>query len=138
MNRDRDARDPYVGLNAHIRGQAREQFRRYYAVGQVLSLRPLRVRADGLDLDESDLMVAQRLLLEAYLPARQLAGKCSCGISAGDCSVSRPMETVPWRSAVGGTARESGLTPGDWVLLIPSEDGQIYFLVDKLTEVGGA
>lgn len=133
-----DARDPYVGLNAHIRSQAQSQLRSHYAVGQVLSIRPLRVRADGLDLEGNDLMVAQGLLLEAHLPARQLAGKCSCALSSGDCYVTRGAETVPWRDAATGTARGWGLAAGDWALLIPSEDGQTYFLVDKLTEVGGA
>ena len=48
---ERDARDPYLGLNNHIRQQARSQIPTYYTVGKVVSLRPLMVRAAGMNLD---------------------------------------------------------------------------------------
>ena len=56
-----EARDPYLGLNNHIRQQAREQTPAYYAIGKVLSLRPLKIRADGLDLDRDDLCVPESM-----------------------------------------------------------------------------
>ena len=59
---ERDARDPYLGLNNHIRQQARSQIPTYYTVGKVVSLRPLMVRAAGMNLDRDDLKIAQHLL----------------------------------------------------------------------------
>lgn len=105
------ARDPYLALNEHFRQQAGRVILPGHALGRVLSAAPLRVRADGLDLDGEDLRIAWHL-------------------------------TDEWReqltSAMGGDpppSLPSPLKAGDTVLLLPSEDRQIYYILDKFVEV---
>ena len=50
-----DARDPYVGLNDYFGRKAAGAVPAWYAVGRVISTTPLKIRADGLDLDIEDL-----------------------------------------------------------------------------------
>ena len=137
---EQSARDPYVGLNEHFRGQARGMIPAYYRIGKVLSVNPLRVRAAGMDLDKDDLRIAQHLIpggtdalknqndwgVKSVLPTKTFYVRCSCGLSSGDAQVTRPEEVV--QGAVP-------LATGDDVLLIPSDDGQIYYLVEKMVEV---
>ena len=100
MMGDQNARDPFLGLNAHIRSQAQREVPNYYAVGQVLSVQPLSVRADGMDLDQEDLYVVEHLTagwtehlsglawpVSVRLPYKQLHGECHCGLSTGDAWV---------------------------------------------------
>lgn len=130
-----DARDPYLGLNNHIRQQARGQAPAYYAIGKILSLRPLKIRADGLDLDKDDLRVPESMYanfvqsepvegrgIRTRLPPAQFP--CSCGLGAGYAS--RPEEYV-----YGATV----IKAGDEVLLVRSEDGQIYYLVERMVRL---
>lgn len=56
-----DARDPYVGLNDYFGRKAAGAVPSWYAVGRVISTTPLKIRADGLDLDIEDLYIAQHL-----------------------------------------------------------------------------
>lgn len=130
-----DARDPYLGLNNHIRQQAREQTPTYYAIGQVLSLRPLKIRADGLDLDKDDVLVPESMYsnfvkappplagrgIRTYLPEARFQCVCECGGYAV-----RPEEYV-----YGATVIEAG----DTVLLIRSPDGQTYYLVERMVRL---
>ena len=51
---EHDARDPFVGLTQHIRKEARGQYTPAYAIGKVISVKPLVIRADGMDLDKAD------------------------------------------------------------------------------------
>ena len=130
---EQSARDPYVGLNEHFRDQARGLIPSYYRIGKILSVNPLRVRAAGMDLDKDDLRIAQHLMkkqndwgVKSVLPTKTFYGRCSCGLYSGDAQVTRPEEIV------------QGVVPlaaGDDVLLIPSDDGQIYYLVDKMVGV---
>lgn len=135
---EQNARDPFVGLTRFFDGRAREQIPAYYTIGKVTAVSPLTVRAAGMDLDRGDLRIAQHLLpgepeqllkkewgVESVLPRTTFYGKCSCGLYSGDSWVTRPQETV--RGAVP-------LAVGDEVLLIPSEDGQLYYIVDKMVE----
>nr|DAL13018.1 MAG TPA_asm: Protein of unknown function (DUF2577) [Caudoviricetes sp.] len=130
-----EARDPYLGLNNHIRQQAREQTPAYYAIGKVLSLRPLKIRADGLDLDRDDLCVPESMYsnfiqdkpiegrgVRARLPTAQFP--CSCGLGAGFAV--RPEEYV-----YGATV----IRAGDEVLLMRSDDGQTYYLVERMVRL---
>lgn len=136
---EQSARDPFVGLTRFFDGRAREQIPAYYTIGRVIAVSPLTVRAAGMDLDKDDLRIARHLLprgpeqlpekeggVESVLPQKTFYGHCKCGLSSGDAWVTRPQETV--RGAVT-------LTAGDEVLLIPSEDGQLYYLVDKMVGV---
>lgn len=138
--REQSARDPYVGLNEHFRRQASGLIPAYYRIGKVLSVNPLRVRAAGMDLDKDDLRIAQHLLpggtealkkqkdwgVKSSLPRKVFYGTCKCAISSGEAQVTRPEEVV------------QGVVPlvdGDEVLLIPSDDGQLYYIVDKFVGV---
>lgn len=129
---ERDARDPYLGLNNHIRQQAREQMPTYYAVGKILSLRPLKIRAAGLDLDKDDLRVPESMYSN-FVQEKPMEGRgvrtrlpvahfpCSCALGAGFAV--RSEEYV-----YGATV----LNSGDEVLLMRSEDGQTYYLIERL------
>lgn len=130
-----EARDPYLGLNNHIRQQAQETATPYYAIGKILSLRPLKIRADGLDLDKDDLCVPESMYsnfiqdkpvtergIRTRLPAKQFT--CVCGLGSG--TVTRPEEYV-----YGATVVKAG----DEVLLIRSEDGQTYYIVERMVRL---
>lgn len=136
---EQNTRDPFVGLTRFFDGRAREQIPAYYTIGRVTAVSPLAVRAAGMDLDRDDLRIARHLLpgepeqllekewgVEGILPEKIFSGHCECGLASGDAWVTRPQETV--RSAVP-------LAVGDEVLLIPSGDGQLYYIVDKMVEV---
>lgn len=107
---NKSARDPYLALNEHFRKQAGQVMAPGHALGRVLSTAPLRVRADGLDLDAEDLRIAWHL--------------------TGDW-MARMQATVEFPTA----AQPPALQSGDTVLLIPSEDRQIYYILDKFVEV---
>ena len=144
-----DARDPYLGLNNHIKEQAKGQVPRYYTVGTVQSIEPLIIRADGMDLDRNDLKIAQHLKngwreelsglnwpLTANLPQARFEGKCNCSQGSGDCYVKRPAEVVSGKTTDAAAATHpKALQTGDAVLLIPSTDGQVYYVVEKFVEV---
>lgn len=148
-----NARDPYLGLNNHIRRQAQGQIPSYYAIGKVISLRPLVVRAAGMNLDKDDLRIAQHLKsgwieplsglewpLTADLPEKRFTGQCQITIGTstytGTAWVDRPVETVSGKTAEEASASHPApLAVGDEVILVPSADGQVYYMVDKLVGV---
>ena len=99
------ARDPYLGLQDYIRGQ--NSIPEFGIEGTVLSASPLRVRAEGLDLDAEDIRVSSHLT-PTYV------GSLAAALGAD------PPGDVPQ------------LVAGDGVLLIPSLDRQIYYLIAKL------
>ena len=53
-----NARDPYVGLNEYFGRKASEAVPSWYAVGKVIANSLLKIRADGLELDLEDLILA--------------------------------------------------------------------------------
>lgn len=59
------ARDPYVGINQHISQRANKEQHPTYTIGRILSLDPIKIRADGIDLEKEDLRVAPRALVPA-------------------------------------------------------------------------
>lgn len=139
MSAEQNARDPYVGFARFFDQRAREQIPAYYTIGRVTAVSPLTVRAAGMDLDREDLRIAQHLLpgdpeqllekewgVESILPRATFSGNCRCALSAGDAWVTRPQETV-WGAVP--------LAVGDEVLLIPSADGQLYYIVEKIVGV---
>lgn len=146
---EHDARDPYLGLNAHIRQQARDQLPTYYTVGKVVSLRPLTIRAAGMNLTKEDLRIAQHLApswkeplselawpLTAKLPRVVFTGSCSCSAGAGTCQVTRPEETINGATTKQATVTHpNALLVGDEVVLIPSSDCQTYYVVEKFVGV---
>lgn len=150
---NQDARDPYLGLNNHIRRQAQGQIPTYYTIGKVISLRPLVVRAAGMNLDKDDLKIARHLTpnwkealselswqLTADLPEKRFDGQCQITIGTstytGTAWVKRAAETVNGKTVEQATATHpNSLLVGDEVILIPSADGQRYYMVDKLVRV---
>ena len=144
-----DGRDPYLGLNNHIRRQAQDQIPAYYTIGKVMSVRPMIVRAAGMNLEKDDLKIALHLKngwtealsnlawpLTAELPQAVFRGTCECGLGSGTCQVTRPQETVKGETTKEASATHpQALMVGDEVILIPSADGQMYYMVDKLVGV---
>ena len=55
------ARDPYVGLNQYFGRKAAEVVPAWYSVGKVIATSPLKIRADGMDLETEDLYIAEHL-----------------------------------------------------------------------------
>ena len=135
------ARDPYVGLNRLIDERAEGTRLAWYAVGKLLSLSPLRIRADGMDLDSADLRVPESLFpnfrpgeakrgIRAALPKKDFTGTCQVMVNGSVCQgtacVTRPQEDV------------YGTTPlavGDEVLLLRSGDGQTYYLIERMVKL---
>lgn len=146
---EENARDPYLGLNEHLRRCANEQIKSHYKIGTVISIDPLIIRSDGFNLDKTDLMIAQHLKagfteslinlawdISADLPVARFTGTCACSAGAGTAEVMRPRETVRGKTAAKASiTHERPLSVEDVVLLIPSDDAQIYYVVDKLVEV---
>lgn len=147
MGDTRNARDPFLGLTRLFQRLAREQLPPGCVEGRVLSASPLKVRADGIDLDGDDLYVAQHLAggwteqltglswgVTATLPARRLTGQGA----DGSCYVDRTEETVQGSTAAAGEITHSAmLKEGDAVLLLRSADGQTYYLMEKLVKADG-
>ena len=144
-----NARDPYVGLNQYFGRKAAKAVPSWYAVGKVISTSPLKIRADGMDLETEDLYIAEHLSagwqerlsglswpLTAELAQKTLLGECTCSLSSGKCQVIRPQETVTGKTAAEATATHGALLhAGDQVLLIRSGDGQTYYVIERLVKV---
>ena len=144
-----NARDPYVGLNEYFGRKASEAVPSWYAVGKVISTSPLKIRADGMDLDLEDLYLAEHLTagwqeqltglswpLTAKLPQKMFQGTCKCELSSGTCQVVRTEETVEGKTAKEAPATHGALLhAGDQVLLLRSADGQTYYVIERLVKV---
>lgn len=144
-----NARDPYVGLNEYFGRKASEAVPSWYAVGKVISTSPLKIRADGMDLDLEDLYLAEHLTagwqerltglswpLTAKLPQKMFQGTCKCELSSGTCQVVRTEETVEGKTAKEAPATHGALLhTGDQVLLLRSADGQTYYVIERLVKV---
>lgn len=61
MSQGESARDPYVGINQHISQRASNEQRPTYTIGRILSLDPIKIRADGIDLEKEDLRIAESM-----------------------------------------------------------------------------
>lgn len=144
-----NARDPYVGLNEYFGRKASEAVPSWYAMGKVISTSPLKIRADGMDLDLEDLYLAEHLTagwqeqltglswpLTAKLPQKMFQGTCKCELSSGTCQVVRTEETVEGKTAKEAPATHGALLhAGDQVLLLRSADGQTYYVIERLVKV---
>lgn len=143
-----DARDPYVGLNQYFGRKAAGAVPPWYVVGKVISTSPLKIRADGLDLDIEDLYIAQHLTagwseqltglawqVLSTLPQKSFHGKCLCGLSSGTCQVTRPEEEVKGKTAETAPVTHGALLKaGDTVLLLRSGDGQTYYIIERMVK----
>ena len=143
------ARDPYVGLNEYFGRKASEAVPSWYAVGKVICTSPLKIRADGMDL-QRQMCIRDRHLtagwqeqltglswpLTAELPQKAFQGTCTCGLSSGTCQVVRTEETVEGKTAKEAPATHGALLhAGDQVLLLRSADGQTYYVIERLVKV---
>ena len=123
------ARDPYVGLNRFIDQRAEGTQRPWYAIGRVLSLSPLRIRADGMDLDREDLRVPESLLpnfgeaAEHGVRSRLPKAYFECYVCDQMGYAIRPEEYVY------GAAK---IEIGSEVLLLRSGDAQTYYLIERM------
>ena len=132
-----DARNPYSGLNDTIRKLAQGEMPTYLTIGKVMRVDPLLIRAAGLDLDADDLRIAQHLTQQetrtrTMLPEATFHGVDSMG---GPCYVIRPKEYVYGRPKWPEQPPGALLCEGDEVLLMPSEDGQIYYVLERMVPV---
>lgn len=150
MSGELTAKDPYCGLNQHFSRRAKGEIPSWYAIGQVISVQPLKVRADGMDLDCTDLKVAGSLLggwreqlsglswpVSAQLSGKTLTGTCRISINgteyAGTAEVTRPQETVSGTTSAAAAATHGiRFAVGDEVLLLRSADGQTYYLIERM------
>lgn len=146
-----NGRDPYLGLLGAIRGEAEGLQPMYFCLGTILSISEtsIRIQADGQELDEEDVMINDMLRVnfeeeaEITMASEHLvlsgrlngaASPCPYGghsyfevgnISDGRIHDLKAKYKVPYR-----------LKAGDLVLLIPSQDKQIYYLVMKVVSYG--
>lgn len=131
------ARDPYVGINQHISRRAGNEQHPTYTIGRILSLDPIKIRADGIDLEKEDLRVAESMHPNfiADLEAREGVGIKTrlpkkvvqvLESSIGPFLFLRPEEYV-----FGWVV----LNVDDEVLLMRSNDGQTYYLIDRMVAI---
>ena len=119
----------------------------YYTVGNVLQSNPLRIRADGMDLDSDDLMINAMLgydyteVVEATYVENgkkvtlEVQQSVSCYAScANGAHTSISLHDLP--GALSGTVmmemKSRRLAAGDQVLMIPDREQQTYFVVCKV------
>lgn len=131
-----NGRDPYYGFWEMSRAESAGLMPLVYCIGTVLESAPgrLRVRADGHELDEDDLYVNEALRwsfqekAELQITEGQLLGATdACLLGAAHSSF-----TAQGGYLKGTYKAEGRLKAGDEVLLIPSADRQVYYLVMKV------
>lgn len=148
------ADDPYAGLIGEFDARADRTYRSPLCEGTVLESSDGRlvVRADGMDLDQDDLLVASYLTkgwreqlyelawpLMAQLPQAEFYGTCEVVISGtsitGKAQVTRPAEQVEGETAkTAGATHPAALFIGDKVLLLRSRDEQSYYVICKFVK----
>ena len=141
--------DPYAGLLGEMDARAAKAYRPPVSIGTVLESGEGRlvIRADGMELDQDELYVAQYLTdgwseqlrglewpVSSALPEKVFSGKCwvpyGTVVLEGTAAVTRPAETVPGATAESASATHPGqLQAGDHVLLLRSEDEQSYYVI---------
>ncbi len=142
-------RDPFLGLLETFREEAQGQVPLYFCVGLVLEATEtsLRVRADGHDLDQDDILVNAALQVnfqeEADVDIRaedtdiqgRFLGYASCAYGAHSLFDIQSMDTGHIRATEQYKVKNR-LRAGDRVLLIPSADRLLYYLVMKVVQYG--
>ena len=137
-----------MGLNQFFGRKAADAVPSWYVVGKVISTTPLKIRADGLDLDIEDLYIAQHLTagwieqltglaweVLSTLPQKTFYGNCQCGLSSGEAWVTRPEEEVDGHTVETAPVTHGALLrAGDTVLILKSGDGQTYYVIERLVK----
>ena len=147
--------DPFAGLALEMREQARRILPPQWRLGRVTAAGPgvLRIRAGGLDLDEEDLWV-EPLHVKFTLAAGAEDEESEEGaphtldvggtyvqtrIQIGDIVVSSiPLYELPGTlsGVFQGTVEllENRLKAGDWVVLLPDETEEFYYVLTKVVQ----
>ena len=107
--------DPYAGILLEVDKRAQKAQPPGWCLGTVLDVGEDRlvIRADGMDLDERDLMVNP---MPESITLFNLPGTLSGTITV--------------------TLKSRRLAKGDQVVLLPDREGQIYYVLCKVTPVG--
>ena len=146
--------DAFSEILAEMRGQARSVAPPGMCLGTVMeySARRLVIQAKGMMLENDDLMVNAELLYDAVMEAeasydgqlgqvtlevdQSVAATASCGRGAID---SITLTDVPGQLSGTGTVRVTvktrRLAVGDQVLMQPTADGQIYYVICKVVRM---
>lgn len=148
------ARDPYTGILREMRMQSREAVPNGMCLGVVKVIGPgvLQVQTDtGLLLDGEDLQInplyaydaEEELILEipkengAQLNVnREIQCLIEFSLSGAQIQINRmTLYDVPGKLTGTIKVRTRRLQVGDRVLLLPSADGQTYYLISKVVDV---
>lgn len=109
--------NPYTGLLGLMKKHGNEGNPTVYAIGQVVSILPLKVKVGGIELDEEDLRINADLL-KGYKRKLKLTGDiCTCegdgsSTGGGDSSGTGDGDTGGGDSGDGGGSSTGGETGG--------------------------
>jgi hypothetical protein len=108
-----------------------------YHIAQVLSPRPLKLRLGEITLSSDQVMIDERLLKNS----ERKYSVASAALTGVTDAVNTPEGTGNIAGSVtasGGNlslkTKEDYLKAGDKVLLIPSTDGQLFYLIAKVVQ----
>lgn len=140
--------DPYAGMLLEMQDQAEEVQPPGWCLGRVTAIGPGRliIQANGMTLDEEDLRVNPKLLYDAKeevtITFTDKESKVTLGVQGdvnswpvcSDSIVSLRLYDVPGTLAgtVKATITTRHLQVGDQVVLLPDEEGEIYYVLCKV------
>ena len=142
--------DPYAGILLEVDKRAQKAQPPGWCLGTVLDVGEDRlvIRADGMDLDERDLMVNPMLLYdyseEVEATYSSAGGEVTLGVNrVVACLAQCLAESITLFNLPGTlsgtitvTLKSRRLAKGDQVVLLPDREGQIYYVLCKVTPVG--
>lgn len=129
---EQDGRDPYLGIWNEMRGDNDSRRCAPYAIGYVAEGMPKpRIRCGELTLSGDDLRFARHLLAAAGEPVRQNGFVVEIPEPPPGVAVIQYPVTPDAILETPGAL----LQAGDEVLMIPSEDGEIYYVIDKVVSL---
>jgi hypothetical protein len=150
--------DPYAGMLLEMQEQAAEVQPPGWCLGRVMDIGPGRlvIQANGLQLDQEDLLVNPSLLAgyeepfeiridliktEGALTTLDIGGRyVKTFIQVGLTTItSIPLYELPGDmfGIIRGklSLKENRLKIGDQVVLLPDQEGQIYYVICKAVQV---
>lgn len=141
--------DPYAGMLLEMQNQAVNVQPPGWCLGRVKAIGPgrLLIQANGMTLDEEDLRVNPKLLYDAQEHVRitftEDGGEVTLGVYATVESetICNPGQRTPLglyglpgylSGTVKVTITTQHLQVGDQVVLLPDQEGQIYYVLCKV------
>lgn len=140
--------DPYAGMLLEMQNQARKTQLPGCCLGRVMEIGPgrLTIQADGLTLDEEDLLVNPMLLYDAKetikITFSDEKNKLTLDVNTSvntwpACSdIELPLRLYDIPGILSGTVEaiitSQRLQVGDQVVLLPDREGQTYFVICKV------